>query len=71
MGLYVGNELLEDTSIPLAMVKVADALRKEFPQTLVLVVSPLSFRTVSEHQLTSIRNSWTTRSLLHQNSPFL
>ena len=39
VGLYVGNELLEDTTIPLAMVKVADALRKEFPRTLVLVVS--------------------------------
>jgi hypothetical protein len=39
VGLYVGNELTEDTAIPRAMIKVADALRKEFPQTLVLVVS--------------------------------
>lgn len=39
VGLHVGNELLEDIAIPRAMIKVADALRKEFPQTLVLVVS--------------------------------
>lgn len=44
----MGNELLEDTSIPSAMVKVADALKKEFPQTLVLVVRWLSSLVLSQ-----------------------
>jgi hypothetical protein len=42
VGLYVGNEGLEDTAIPAALIKVADALRKELPQTLVMVVSSAS-----------------------------
>lgn len=39
VGLYVGNKGLEETGIPATSVKVADALRREFPEAIVLVVS--------------------------------
>ncbi|GAA5894398.1 hypothetical protein JCM5296_005156 [Sporobolomyces johnsonii] len=38
VGLYVANERLGDTAIPLSLAKVADAIRKERPEALVLVV---------------------------------
>lgn len=39
VGLYVGNKGLEETGIPATLVKVADALRREFMEAIVLVVS--------------------------------
>lgn len=39
LGLYVANERLNDQAIPHGAQKVADALRKQHPQTFVLVVS--------------------------------
>lgn len=38
VGVYVANAGLEDVSIPTPVAAVADALRKEVPQALVLVV---------------------------------
>ncbi|GAA5918863.1 hypothetical protein JCM1841_002779 [Sporobolomyces salmonicolor] len=38
VGLYVANERLGDTAVPLSLEKVANAIRKERPEALVLVV---------------------------------
>jgi hypothetical protein len=39
VGLYVANRGIEDTSLPTATMRVADALKRELPQAFVLVVS--------------------------------
>lgn len=39
VGLYVGNNRLEDIEIPFTSKKVADTLQKEFNKSIVLVVS--------------------------------
>ncbi|KAL8287659.1 hypothetical protein RQP46_003517 [Phenoliferia psychrophenolica] len=38
LGLYVANEGVDDTTVPASTAAVADAMRKEFPQTLIVVV---------------------------------
>ncbi|ORY75053.1 hypothetical protein BCR35DRAFT_281011 [Leucosporidium creatinivorum] len=70
VGLYVGNELLEDTSIPRAMAKVADALRKEFPQTLVLVLDNQKLATTEPAlipYLASAPTAWKATTLPSKN----
>lgn len=41
LGLYVANEGVEDTTVPPTTVSVAEAIRKEFTEAIVLVVSGL------------------------------
>ena len=38
LGLYVANEGVDDTTVPASTAAAADTMRKELPQTLVIVV---------------------------------
>lgn len=43
VGLYVENSRLEDVDIPFTSTKVADAVKREFSDAIVLVVSLLFY----------------------------
>lgn len=41
LGLYVANERIGDLSVPLGLGKVADMIRQDNPDALVLMVRPV------------------------------
>lgn len=42
VGVYVANEGVEDTAVPRTVGLIADQLREEFEETVILVVRPLT-----------------------------